>query len=459
MSFFSWLRKRTSTRSTRRHGFQTRPTAPRFRPRLEALEDRWLPSTLTVTNNLDSGPGSLRAEIAAAQNNDTIVFAPSLAGHTITLTSGELSITKGMTIQGPGASQLTVSGNNASRVFEVNSSQPVVLSGLTVSNGRTARYSVIEGGILNDSGSALTISGSTISGNDRGIINRGTMTVTGCTIAGNSVYYDNIDNSAFGGGGGIDNIGGKLTVSNSTIAGNIDSGTYARGGGIFAGWGTTVALTNCTISNNRATTDTRATTGEGGGVYADGGSTVTLTNCTLANNTADYEGGGLFVNGANRISPNGLAVGATVYVTNCTVSGNSAYLYGGGIYVNWSNYRSGTLILSNSIVAGNSTIISAAGDHVADIYSNGEILADYNLLGEVWSSSGIRYTQNIVIYNANPLLGPLQNNGGPTQTMALLPGSLAIGHGNNAKAPAIDQRGVARLDEAGELTDIGAFEL
>src|SRR5262249_14982881 len=108
MSFFSWLRKRTSTRSTRCDGFPVRPTAPRFRPRLEALEDRWLPSTLTVLNNLDSGAGSLRADIAAAQSGDTIVFAPSLNGQTITLTS-TLSITTGITIQGPGANLLTIS--------------------------------------------------------------------------------------------------------------------------------------------------------------------------------------------------------------------------------------------------------------------------------------------------------------------------------------------------------------
>ena len=152
MSFFSWLRKRTSTRSTRWHGLQIRPTTRRFRPRLEALEDRWMPSTLTVTNNLDSGAGSLRADIAAAKSGDTIVFAPSLDGKTITLTSGELSITTGVTIQGPGASQLTVSGNNGYRVFEVNSSQPVVLSGLTVSNP-------IGCGIKNDSGSALIVVG------------------------------------------------------------------------------------------------------------------------------------------------------------------------------------------------------------------------------------------------------------------------------------------------------------
>jgi hypothetical protein len=80
-------------------------------------------------------------------------------------------------------------------------------------------------------------------------------------------------------------------------------------------------------------------------------------------------------------------------------------------------------------------------------------------------SSGIvsGVSGNIVGGNGNPVinadLGPLQNNGGPTQTMALLPGSLAIGHGNNAKAPATDQRGFTRIDLAGEMTDIGAFEV
>src|SRR5579864_5407376 len=71
-----------------------------YRPRLEALEDRWVPSTLMVSNNLDSGTGSLRAEIAAARSGDTIVFAPSVNGQTITLTSGELLISKNLTITG-----------------------------------------------------------------------------------------------------------------------------------------------------------------------------------------------------------------------------------------------------------------------------------------------------------------------------------------------------------------------
>src|SRR5437763_7673764 len=90
-----------------------------FVPRLVVLEDRTVPSTLTVSNNFDSGPGSLRAQVAAAGNNDAIVFAPSLAGQTITLTTGELAITKSLDVAGPGAASLTVSGADASRVFHV----------------------------------------------------------------------------------------------------------------------------------------------------------------------------------------------------------------------------------------------------------------------------------------------------------------------------------------------------
>src|SRR5215470_13500363 len=91
-----------------------------FRPRLEGLEDRTVLSTLTVTNALDSGAGSLRAAIKAAGSGDTIVFASGLVGQTITLTSDELAISKSLEIEGPGASLLAVSGNNASRVFDIS---------------------------------------------------------------------------------------------------------------------------------------------------------------------------------------------------------------------------------------------------------------------------------------------------------------------------------------------------
>jgi hypothetical protein len=139
MSFTHWLSNCLGL-SPRPASWRTAPAARRtVRPCLERLEDRWVLSTLTVLNNLDSGAGSLRADIAAAHNGDTIVFASTLVGgQTITLTSGELLIKKNLTIAGPGAGELTVSGHNASRVFEVASKENVTLSGLTISNGLAA---------------------------------------------------------------------------------------------------------------------------------------------------------------------------------------------------------------------------------------------------------------------------------------------------------------------------------
>src|SRR5262249_37845014 len=120
-------------------GRETTPQRKARRLWLEPLEDRTLPSTLTVTNLLDSGDGSLRAEIAAAASGDTIVFDPSLKG-TITLTSGELAVATNLTIQGPGAGTLTVSGNNAQRGFHVLPNANVTISGLTIANGNVADF-------------------------------------------------------------------------------------------------------------------------------------------------------------------------------------------------------------------------------------------------------------------------------------------------------------------------------
>ncbi len=241
MSFFSWLRHRSATHAPRGRA-QRRPAAPRFRPRLEALEDLCLPSTLTVTNSLDSGKGSLRYEIAHANRNATIVFTPSLDGQTITLTTGELDITTGLTIQGPGAGQLTISGGHHSRVFAVNASAPVVLSGLTISNGTADQpnaalpYDDDGGGILNLS--TLTLSDCIVSGNSAsapapsyggGIYNAGTLTLSGCTVSNNYAVAD----IAPAYGGGIYNAG-TLTVSSSTFSSNSPdniSGPYTDGGG------------------------------------------------------------------------------------------------------------------------------------------------------------------------------------------------------------------------------------
>jgi predicted outer membrane repeat protein len=256
-----------------------------FRPHLEVLEGRWVPSTLTVTNSLDSGAGSLRADIAAAHNNDTIVFAASLDGQTITLTSGELLINKGLTIQGPGASQLTISGNHASRVFAVAANKTVALSGLTISSGLTG-----------------------FSGNGGGIVNSGKLTVSDCTLSGNSATN----------GSGIYNNGGMLTVSGCTLSNNTALGG-GFGGGIYNNGGT-LTVRNSSLSVNTAPGGGDFNQGEGGGIYNAG--TATVSGCTLSNNSAQ-SGGGIYNEG-------------TLTVRNSAFNGNSpdnifgSYTNGGG---------------------------------------------------------------------------------------------------------------------------------
>jgi hypothetical protein len=474
MQLLSWLNVRMTGRPQTRRA-PARRTPPRFRPRLEALETRDLPSTLTVTNTLDSGPGSLRAEIAAAQPGDTIVFSPKLFNihngktTTITLTSGELDLNKNLTIQGPGAGLLAVNGDRKGVVFQVEAQ--VALSGLTITGGGSVANSL--GGGIENSGT-LTVSDCTITqngtpnGGGGGIENSGTLTVSDCTIS---------QNGTNNGGGGIGN-SGTLTVSDCTITQNVAD----SGGGIYNSG--TLTLRDSTLSANCAQGLGYTALQGGGGIYNSSG-TLTASGCTLYDNQSYYDGGGVVMmsgtaNLTNCTLCNNVALGSnaddgngggggiilfgqtTVNLTNCTLSLNAAkYGYGGGIFV-LDGFFYPILNLTNTIVAGN----TAAG---SSIQGGQDILgpvatADHDLVGNATGSSGLVNGSggNIVGDGFNPVnadLGPLQNNGGPTQTMALLAGSPAIGQADNAAAPATDQRGVTRLDAAGEATDIGAFEL
>src|SRR5829696_1007184 len=200
-------------------------------------------ATYTVANTNDSGPGSLRQAILDANASsgvaDTIDFDLSLSGpQTITLASQLPTITDGagLTIDG-GSADITLSGNNVVRVFEVGNSAKLTLNNLTVANGRADNAG---GGILNLG--TLEVNNSTISGNragtfSGGIHNVGTLTVNSSTISGNSAGTDN---------GGIGNASaGTLTVNNSTISGNSANN---NGGGI--GNGSTATLNNTIVANN-----------------------------------------------------------------------------------------------------------------------------------------------------------------------------------------------------------------
>jgi hypothetical protein len=233
---FDWLtlcKKRESRLAARTHG---RGDRGRFRPRMQALEDRYLPATLTVFTNSDPGTGSLREAITTANGDatpDTIVFAPNLTGQTITLTSALPNIhAPGLTITGPGASSLTVSGNQAVTVFTIDPGiQNVTISGLTIAGGKTS----FAGG---------------------GILNAGQLTLNGVTVTGNTA-------NTSGGGITSDGSGSQLTVLNCLISNN----SAGDGAGIFNG--STAAVTGSTITGNHGVKG-----GNGAGIENDGTMTI-----------------------------------------------------------------------------------------------------------------------------------------------------------------------------------------
>jgi CSLREA domain-containing protein len=221
-------------------------------------------------------------------------------------------------------------------------------------------------------------------------------------------------------GGGIYNAG-TLTVKNSIISGNSAVGA----GGIFGANDTgTLTITNSTISGNSTSFS------DGAGLLSLGG-TIIVTNSTFSGNIAHEDGGGAICNGG------------TLTVTNSTVSGNTGFGAGGVC-----NFGSATVILKNTIVANNT------GGNCAGAIVN----AGYNL--DSGSTCGFG-SNNFSMSNTNPKLSSLANNGGPTQTMALLAGSPAIDTGNasfcsSSPVNGVDKRGVTRPKGAG--CDIGAYD-
>ena len=266
----------------------------------------WAQNTYTVTNRNDNGAGSLRQAITDSNANppgsgaNTISF--SVATGTITLTSSLPTITANVTIPGPGAKLLTVSGNhdaNVGSIFNVGPGMTMNISGLTIANGNA------------DGDASSTGAGGAIY-----VDHQGTLTVTNCAFSGNSADS--------GSGGAIYDYMGTVTVTNSTFSGN-SSNDGGSGGGIFnAG---TLTVTNSTFSGNSADT-------QGGGIAAGINHTVTVTNSTFSGNSAT-NGGGISNGRYTRLT-----------VTNSIFTGNSA-TNGGGI----SN-ASGTITVNYSILTG-----------------------------------------------------------------------------------------------------------
>ncbi len=386
--------------------------------------------SLVVTNTNDNGEGSLRQAIENANNflgADIITFASNLSGQTITLTSGELLITDAVNIQGLGAEQLTISGNNTSRVFKIDSNSDinVTIESLTITGGQTSA-----GDDNNDDGA--------------GIWNRENLTLKNVVVIGNQAVDD---------GGGIRN-DGEINIINSTVADNTSVGTsfFSGGGGLINTQGASATVVNSTFSGNTAE--------NGGGIRNDG--TLNIYNTTLSDNNSIF-----FLGGGGAIA-NSLGI---VNIQSSTITKNKAVGSGAGIST------TSIVNVTNSIIAANTdekdiAAVSSQG-FTGSFNSNGN-----NLIGNGDGVSAFTADKEDIVGTAaapiNPLLGSLQDNGGATQTHALLADSPAINAGNNTKLVEdnfdldgdnnnteqipLEQRGEGFERIIDAVVDIGAYE-
>lgn len=415
-------------------------------------------ATLTVTNTNDSGPGSLRQAIIDVPAGGTINFnlQPTDPGYnaatgmyTITQTSGEYVLTTSLTLIGPGRNVLTVSGNHTNRTFETVQSGPYVFSGITFANGYEAvsqgagfegRIAMLQfsdcafvGNVMTPYGGyggALSLGGdSTVSNclfqDNQASISGGIYVQSGNTVVNGCTFVNNT-------GGDVINEGGSTTVTNSTFSGGSGNFRAIAGFGGAGGLGT-MKVIGCTISGNY-----------NGAIY-NNLAVMVVSDCTITQNIARVAGA-IYNSGSLTLS-------------NSTVTQNSSLRSGGGIYSD--RYNGATLTISHSIIAGNSCGVEEGNGVGPDVY--GTIVSQgYNLIGDSSRSTGFGATGDLVGTSdapIDPLLGPLQNNGGPTLTQMPLTGSPVINAGDpsfNLASLPYDQRGYQRV--ANGRIDIGAVE-
>lgn len=403
-------------------------------------------ATFTVTTTADNqsngcnlGLCTLREAVNdanASPGDDTINFQAGIAG-TILLIDGHLPITSNITINGPNARNLSVSGNNSSRIFVVSGSNVTAnISRLTITNGNAQPILIGStligdgGAILNAAGATLNLTEVTVSGNSAtslggAIATRAVsplLTTTTTNITRSAIF----NNTAIAGGGGLSNVGvdvfgtGLLTAAYTTI-------------------------TNSTITQNNASA-------EGGGLSNDGG-IVSLNNNTISHNQSAVAGGGI-------VNVAGVVLGF-INMRNNILAQNNALL-------NSNLISSDGLGIVNSLghnLIGNNVDIEAS--FAASVFVGG--ICQPNVNADLVGSVSVN-TQII-----NPLLGALANNGGQTDTRELLAGSPAINQadncveanncstnpdGNNPPAALLnDQRGTGFLRRVNFVVDIGAYEV
>ena len=520
--------------------------------------------SLQVSNLTDTGAGSLRDAVSCASDGDVITFQSGLTG-TIPLGS-DIAVGASVTIQGPGADVIAVSGQDLHRIFDVSigggASGSFTVSGLTLEHGRDAgggavldanedltftgvtflaNHSTSAGGAIHakNASTDIVVTDSTFTDNSAAqtgaaitMRNGESLTITdstftGNTATGNGVWYSDIDvkveNSTFDHNASSSRAGGALylyqlasvTITGSQFTNNVagaaggagkieysalsiaDSSFSANsanndGGGLYVGEADgPVTISTSTFADNSAGDD------GGGLVWYDSFGAFTLRNSTLSGNTADSTGGGLYL--AYPQAPE-----ATAAILNSTISGNSAGENGGGITTtsyygvdivqstitaNTAPQGAGIFIpvvSSGSLAAPKGPGLPNESGPVAEprtkkdgayaVTTTGSIIAQ-NVGTDVEEGGTLTATSSIIgkrtgtalvdkggnLFNVDPLLGALADNGGPTKTHALLPGSPAIDAGPNPLTPFpgsdFDQRGDGYARVVAGIVDIGAFEV
>jgi hypothetical protein len=401
-------------------------------------------NTITVTNANDSGPGSLRQAVADANDGDTI-DATRVFG-SVELNTGELLVNKDVTINGPGREKLSVENTRSSRVFEIAAGEVVKISGLAIESG----HAVVGGGIYN--AGMLEVADCSINGNEAGGLrengfgggiyneNDATLTVIDCAITGNAADQ----------GGGLYNTG-SMQIASTTVSHNFVGRGFSQqtslGGAICNGG--TLDITNSTITGNTASGSLQSG-GIGGSIFNAG--MLVIANTTISSNLAHgssaFPGvGGGIANGSGK-----------VVIQNSTINGNLADGPSGSGF-------GGNLFIGEGILEiGNTILNTGSGANIVNFGNQGAIISDgYNLS----SDNGAGYLTGAGDQiNTDPRLGPLQDNGGPTFTHALLTDSPAVNAGNpnfnlnTFQATLIsDQRGPGFDRVKNGRTDVGAFEV
>jgi hypothetical protein len=420
-----------------------------------------------VTNCLDDGSaGSLRSVITAAADGDTVDLS-TLTCSTITLTpaSGQLSVPQnGLTLVGPtptlAGPALTIDAGQMSRVlFASYDGGTLEIDNLAVANGNYQLDDTVGylggGGCIQANGGLTLVNSSVIncsatSGYVFGaaISTFGDLTVTNSVVSGNIATATSSaagTETYIGVVGGAIYVYGNLVVTNSTVSGNqANLGTNGNNAtvGFFGGGGIEIASYPGTQGNPQTSSITGSTISNnysyelGGGVQANGN--LTITNSTISGNVAANSAGG--VN----------AFAASLIIENSTIAFNESY-FTGGVY---APHTGGTLTLNSTIISNNSAMSTAlaadlgAGDAITAAGANNLVMT---------SDAAVTFANPPL--TADPQLQPLGNNGGPTQTLALISTSPAVDTGNNVAALPTDQRGPGYPRSINGKTDIGAFEL